>query len=66
MTQIGESCPDCGAAIGVLNTYVAGETRVRYLGCRCCGWRPPHNKQTLPLRFSPRRSRRRRRRRRGA
>lgn len=54
MAEIGERCR-CGGRVGVVNTFVTGEVRVRYLGCRECGWRPEQNKQVLPVEYAPRR-----------
>ena len=46
-------CEKCGARLQVVNTKIIGESRVRYYGCRDCGFRPPGNKHVLPLRYSP-------------
>jgi hypothetical protein len=49
------ACPQCGGVIQVVNTVIVGESRVRYYGCRQCGFRPEANKQTVPLCYAPRR-----------
>lgn len=57
-------CPQCRAAgrltrvgkrplIQVVNTETDGGVRIRYLGCRCCGYRPRGNKRVIPLEFAP-------------
>lgn len=57
-------CPRCRAdrrltpagnppVIQVLNTEADGGTRIRYLGCRACGYRPKGNKRIVPLEFAP-------------
>jgi len=51
--NIGDPCPRCGQRIGVLNTRVDGEFRVRYLGCHHCGFRPDDNKRNLPRDQAP-------------
>lgn len=38
-------CERCSRRLGVLNTKRIGETRVQYIGCRRCGYRPPDNKR---------------------
>lgn len=53
MSDLGEPCPRCGDRIGVLNTAIEGERRVRYLGCHACRYRPDDNKQILPLELAP-------------
>lgn len=58
MARLGDACPKCpGGTYKVLNTrVVAGEEyRVRWIGCGACGYRPPENKQIVPLEFAPRR-----------
>jgi transcriptional regulator NrdR family protein len=58
MPRLGEKCPNCKTGIyKVLNTRVSDEqdVRVRWLGCGCCGYRPPDNKQVVPLAAAPRR-----------
>lgn len=58
MASVGEVCPSCGKAqIKVLNTRPSESegVRVRWLGCGGCGFRPPDNKQVVPLKFAPRR-----------
>lgn len=32
-------CPHCGRSTTVVGTRVDGKKRVRYLGCRLCGYR---------------------------
>ena len=45
----GDPCPACsGGRIGVLNTRLVLGTRVQYVGCRRCGFRPPRNKLLQP------------------
>lgn len=56
-------CPQCRACgrltpagrvplIQVVNTEADGGVRIRYLGCRCCGYRPKGNKRVVPLEFA--------------
>ena len=41
----GTPCPRCPAGrLTVVNTKLIGSTRVRYVGCRQCGYRPDGNK----------------------
>jgi hypothetical protein len=41
----GEPCERCGWRLQVVNTRLYfGRLRVRYLGCRKCGYRPPNNR----------------------
>lgn len=50
----GDSCPKCDqGVILVINTVVVNGLRHRYLGCKCCNFRPENNKQIVPLRFAP-------------
>ena len=57
-------CPECRAAgrvtgagepplIQVVNTRVEADVRVRYLGCRRCGFRPRGNKRVVPIEAAP-------------
>lgn len=57
-------CPQCRAlrrlnsagrppVIQVVNTEADGGVRIRYLGCRCCGYRPKGNKRIVALEFAP-------------
>ena len=46
-------CPRCGAILGVVNTRIIGQTRVRYIGCHGCGFRPEGNKMVIPLVYAP-------------
>lgn len=57
-------CPQCRAGqrltstgrtpvIQVLNTEAGSGVRIRYLGCRSCGYRPKANKRILSLEFAP-------------
>ena len=39
--------------IQVVNTEADGGARIRYLGCRCCGYRPKENKRIVSLEFAP-------------
>lgn len=55
---IGDDCSRCGGRIGVLDTRVSGAWRTRWLGCHDCGFRPPDNKQIVPLEHAPRQRRR--------
>ena len=58
MARLGETCPKCGNGVyQVVNTRVSDErdVRIRWLGCRSCGYRPPDNKQVVPLAHAPRR-----------
>lgn len=63
-------CPRCLAAqllspsgkrplIQILNTAAHGGSRVRYLGCRRCGFRPRDNKRIIAVELSPPRAGRR-------
>ena len=45
----GDACPKCAGIIITVNTKVHGNRRVRYLGCRRCGYRPARNKVILQL-----------------
>jgi hypothetical protein len=56
----GDPCPKCESHIQVVNTFVEGESRVRYLGCRGCGFRPEGNKVVVPLVIAPSRLKMRR------
>lgn len=58
--ELGAECPRCGGRIGVLNTRVSesGASRLRWLGCIDCGFRPDDNKQVVPIQFAPAQSRR--------
>ncbi len=48
----GDTCPQCGDRLQVINTRVVGEHRVRYVGCRTCGFRPPNSsKRDAPSTF---------------
>ncbi len=47
----GDPCP-CGHYLIVVNTKPVGANRVRYLGCRACGFRPADNKVIVPLEVS--------------
>lgn len=41
-------CPTCGRGkLIVVNTLLVGNSRVRYRGCRRCGYRPEGNKEIL-------------------
>lgn len=57
-------CPRCQAdrrftpagkrpVIQVVNTEADGGARIRYLGCRACGYRPKGNKRIIALEFAP-------------
>jgi hypothetical protein len=55
-TKPGDDCPTgCGGRIQVTSTRIVFDTRVRYLGCRTCGYRPDDNVLTVPLADAPRR-----------
>lgn len=56
-TALRHGCPECGGLVGVLNTRVEEAHRVRWYGCRECGWRPAENKQILPIDHAPGRRR---------
>jgi hypothetical protein len=43
------TCPKCGGKIIVVNSLRISESRIRYLGCRKCGFRPHDNKRVVPL-----------------
>ena len=45
----GDRCASCGGRYVVTNTRVAAGRRIRYLGCRSCGYRPPRNKTSTLL-----------------
>ena len=52
----GDVCPQCQSArLQVLNSIVVSESRVRYFGCRRCGFRPEQNVVTVPLTDAPKR-----------
>ena len=51
--QSGDTCPKCAGLFAVLNTRIRGETRVRFVGCKSCGYRPPANKIVIPLGHAP-------------
>lgn len=53
-------CPTCQAnrvepppRLIVLNSRIRAGTRIQYLGCTRCGFRPPENKRIIPLSFAP-------------
>lgn len=57
-------CPRCRAerrftptgkppVIQIVNTEANGCSRIRYLGCRLCGFRPRGNKRIVALEFAP-------------
>lgn len=48
-----ERCPKCNSVVQVVNTRIVGGSRIRYIGCRGCGYRPPHNKRIVPLIYAP-------------
>jgi len=52
-----QNCPKCGALLQVVNSRIIGVTRVRYIGCRKCGFRPPHNRRLVPAIYAPARHR---------
>lgn len=47
----GDPCP-CGHYLVVVKSEPKASSRVRYLGCRNCGYRPPNNKLVVPLKIS--------------
>jgi hypothetical protein len=49
---------DCRGLLHVYHTHVEGESRIRYLECEICGWKPADNKQVVPLELAPPRPRR--------
>lgn len=51
--QQGDDCPRCGGLIGVLNTRIEENVRVRWIGCHDCGFRPPRNRLEIPIDYSP-------------
>lgn len=53
--EYGCACPHCGGNIQVVNTIPGHEYRIRYVGCRECGYRPEENTWTVPIAHSPRR-----------
>jgi len=53
VVQSGDDCTKCDGRLIVVNTFVVGDERIRYLGCRQCGYRPKNNCQRIPLRFAP-------------
>ncbi len=53
--ESGQPCPNCDGRLQVVNTKIVSDTRVRYLGCRKCGYRPKRNCRCVPLAFAPRR-----------
>jgi hypothetical protein len=46
------TCPKCGGRIIVVNSLRISQSRIRYRGCRQCGYRPPDNKRVVPLSLS--------------
>ena len=50
-TKPGDPCP-CGHYLIVVNSKLVGDTRVQYVGCRRCGYRPVGNKVVVPLKVS--------------
>ena len=53
MAQSGDPCPRCEGKIQVVKTFVVGTDRIRYLGCRGCGYRPEDNCQRVPIQYAP-------------
>ena len=53
--EYGTTCPQCNGTIQVLNTIAGDEYRIRYIGCRDCGYRPESNTWTVPISHAPRR-----------
>jgi C4-type Zn-finger protein len=51
--QPADRCPICGGHMQVVNTKIVGNSRIRYYGCRACGFRPADNKVTVPIQFAP-------------
>lgn len=53
----GDKCPrrKCKGRIQVVDTAVKGDHRIRYLGCRMCGYRPVKNKIIVPIAYAPKR-----------
>jgi len=53
--QPGDRCPECGHYYVTVNTRIIPDAmlRVRYIGCRRCGHRPPDNRIEVPLRDAP-------------
>ena len=51
---VGRLC-ECGGRFGVLNSIITRSraSRIRYIGCRKCGYRPPKNKLIVPLIYAP-------------
>jgi len=51
----GDKCPrrKCKDYIRVVKSEVKGSYRIRYLGCKSCGYRPAKNKQIVPLEYAP-------------
>ncbi len=49
------TCPVCNAPIIVVNSLISRDrrSRIRYHGCRQCGFRPPDNKTVIPLEYAP-------------
>lgn len=39
-----DTCPECGSRVIVVNSRLLAGFRVRYYGCRQCGYRPDNNK----------------------
>lgn len=56
-TQWRQRCAKCKTRrYQIVNSFVAGELRICYIGCRGCGHRPSPNKLIIPLDFAPRRA----------
>lgn len=56
----GDKCPvkDCAGTFAVYHTHCTDTSRIRYIGCDVCGFKPANNKQVLPLDYAPYRPRR--------
>lgn len=63
MAEQYDPCPTvgCDGTIIVVNTEITedGAHRVRYLGCRKCGYRSDDNKRVVPIEHAPGRNSRR-------
>lgn len=55
----GDKCPrrGCKGRLQVIRTEVHDTHRMRFIGCRECGYRPVKNKLIVPIQYAPRRFR---------
>lgn len=47
--SIGATCPKCRLRkLVIVKSVTKGKNRIRYIGCKKCGFRPPGNKLVIP------------------